>query len=408
MTGVTNKWAKQRKAEEREARRVYNRRYVMTRSWRITIKEVAEKVMEEAYLKASSDGQYPAHARQIMYAARPQILARADVETLNDAYFTQQLLPNYMESHPETAAWDVVFDARGHFYEPHTEKEVALGTLAVRRYLRQIATHEVSDLNEPNLGETSFPTQGPSNRYGAILFIEKEGFLPLFDKARLAERYDIAIMSTKGMSNTASRHLVDTVCSKDVPLLVLHDFDKSGFSILGTLQRDTRRYSFDNDVHVIDLGLRLDDVVKWDLQPEECTLGKSDPTRTLRKNGATKEEIKFLCRSHSYWGYRGQRVELNAFTSGDMLTWIEAKLKEHGITKVIPDDEVIGTAYRRAALRHDINEKIEALTEDAREEIDAMTIDADEIRREVQQRLERRPEQAWDQAISDIAAEGEL
>ena len=34
-----------------------------------------------------------------------------------------------------------------------------------------------------------------------MLFIEKEGFLPLFEAVHLAERYDLAIMSTKGMSN---------------------------------------------------------------------------------------------------------------------------------------------------------------------------------------------------------------
>ncbi len=54
-----------------------------------------------------------------------------------------------------------------------------------------------------------------------------------FDPAfKLAERYDIAIMSTKGMSNTASRELIDKLCG-DIPrcpLYVLHDFDKAGFS----------------------------------------------------------------------------------------------------------------------------------------------------------------------------------
>ena len=41
----------------------------------------------------------------------------------------------------------------------------------------------------------------------------------------------------------------------DIPLLLLHDFDKSGFSITGTLQRDTRRYEFRNSITTIDLGL---------------------------------------------------------------------------------------------------------------------------------------------------------
>ena len=44
----------------------------------------------------------------------------------------------------------------------------------------------------------------------------------------------------------------------DIPLLLLHDFDKSGFAIAGTLQRDTRRYEFQNAITTIDLGLSLD------------------------------------------------------------------------------------------------------------------------------------------------------
>ena len=46
----------------------------------------------------------------------------------------------------------------------------------------------------------------------------------------------------------------------DIPLLLLHDFDKSGFSIAGTWQRDTKRYEFQNAIEMIDLGLTLKDV----------------------------------------------------------------------------------------------------------------------------------------------------
>ena len=94
-----------------------------------------------------------------------------------------------------------------------------------------------------------------------MLFIEKEGFQPLFERVRLAEHHDIAIMSTKGVSVTAARLLVDRMCSAhSIPLLVLHDFDVAGFTILDTLRRDTRRYQFESDFEVIDLGLRLADV----------------------------------------------------------------------------------------------------------------------------------------------------
>ena len=47
-------------------------------------------------------------------------------------------------------------------------------------------------------------------------------------------------LGLEGQPN-AARHLVDRICDEDVPLLVLHDFDKAGFTILGTLRNDTRR-----------------------------------------------------------------------------------------------------------------------------------------------------------------------
>ncbi len=56
--------------------------------------------MEQAYLKASANGTLPAHARQIMYAARPYIQTTADRDlgARFDQYFTQQLLPDYIEA----------------------------------------------------------------------------------------------------------------------------------------------------------------------------------------------------------------------------------------------------------------------------------------------------------------------
>jgi hypothetical protein len=94
----------------------------------LSIRDAAWRVMESAYAVASGDGGYPANARQIMYAARPSILELTGRDALDDKYFTQTLLPDYLEEHPsETAGWDVVFDARGHFVEPHTTRSVPLG-----------------------------------------------------------------------------------------------------------------------------------------------------------------------------------------------------------------------------------------------------------------------------------------
>jgi DNA topoisomerase VI subunit A len=180
---------------------------------------------------------------------------------------------------------------------------IGLGTLSVRDYR--------NDMHAPMLHEGEFKpaqisTHGPAGSFGAVLFIEKEGFIPLFQQSRLAERFDIAIMSTKGLSNTAARSLVNRICGgRGLPLFVLHDFDKSGFSILGTLQRETRRFSFQNNHIVIDLGLRLADVRDLGLVSEKAFDRGNESSRrqNLRENGASREEVEFLLEN---------RVELNA------------------------------------------------------------------------------------------------
>jgi hypothetical protein len=143
---------------------------------------------------------------QIYYAARPDILKLAGVDALDSGRFTQSLLIDFMNERPEQCAdWNVVFSDRGHFTEPHTGREVGLGTLAVRGY--------VESYSKPELVEGSFAgphvdTHGPEGRFGGIVYIEKEGFEPLFEQARIAERFDLAIMSCKGMCVTAARELV--------------------------------------------------------------------------------------------------------------------------------------------------------------------------------------------------------
>ena len=77
VEGVTKKWAKQRKREEREASADPQPAACVVRPRAsVSIKEAAWAVMEEAYLKASAGGTLPANARQIMYAARPAHPAR--------------------------------------------------------------------------------------------------------------------------------------------------------------------------------------------------------------------------------------------------------------------------------------------------------------------------------------------
>jgi hypothetical protein len=402
VLAVTKDWAAIKKKEDRDRRRAEStrERYWRGHSSRVTAKDAAYKVMREAYEKASGSGRYPANARQIMYAARPAIQERTG-QTLNDVYFTQVLLPDYIREHPhETDGWDVVYDARGHLWEPHTGEQIGVGTLEVRRYLADIEGPLDLSIECPRLSGT-FPTSGPHNRFSALLYIEKEGFLPLLERARFAERYDLAIMSSKGMGTVAARTLIEGL-SERATIFVLHDFDKAGFSIAGTLTRDTRRYEFTTEVCMIDLGLRLSDVHKWQLQSEAVQYN-SDPTCNLKENGATVEEIGFLCECS---GSRGKRVELNAFTSDQFVAWLDSKLAEHGVEKVIPAKGILDQAYRRAAAVR----RYQEIIDEAREKIAAyakgLTVPIT-LKAKVAGRLANDPTLAWDKALAALIDERE-
>jgi hypothetical protein len=394
IRSMTAKWTKQRKSEERHALAQRQRLDRLVRAHTVTVKEAAYSVMEQAYQKASDGGALPANARQIMYAARPDILRITGRVGFGDTYFTQQLLPDFVDTHPEVCAnWDVVYDARGSFIEPHTNREVPLGTLEVRDYLQRRGANktELSRFKE----EPQFPTYGPENRYKTILFVEKEGFDPLLRAAQIAERFDIAIMSTKGMSVTAARRLIDKLSQRGVEkILVLHDFDVSGFTICGTLATDSRRYRFSNKFTIVDIGLQLADVEALDLQSEPVSVSGSWAKRvhTLQKHGATDQEIAFL---------RTQRVELNAMTSRQFVAHLEAKLTEHGVSKVIPEEKVLEGHARYLLEVLIANQELEKILPEVRKQAAAQKLPAD-LRKLVAKEFEKMPAWPWDRVVVDL------
>ena len=402
VTSVTKDWTTVQKKKHRDATRGVQ---AFGRYWRgpvteDSIKTVAYRVMATAYAKASGAGAYPATARQVMYAARPLILALT-AKPLGkdfDVYFTQQLLPGYQMAHPTaTVTWDVIYDARGHLHEPHTETELALGTLDVRRYLADADAPAVLAGPVVSPLPLNYPTTGPRHRYTTVLFIEKEGFLPLLQQAQVGERYDLALMSTKGMASTAARTLMEGLSlTRGVRFLVLHDFDKAGFSICATLTQDTERYRFAHPPDVVDLGLRLADVEAEGLAAEPCRYHESRPSRNLAKNGATAAEIAFLLADG------GQRVELNAFTSDHFVTWLEAKLAAAGVVKLIPNDETLAAAYQRAIYVLTVNAELQTFHPTAQAAASATAPPVD-LRQAVARRIDEDPTLAWDVAVAQEA-----
>lgn len=370
------------------------------RKSQLSTKEAAYASMEKAYEKASGNGSYPANARQIMYVARPlvQLLTRKIPPWKNTAYFTQILLPDYMEeNHEKTKTWDVVYDARGKLVEPHTGRRVDLGTLAVRNYVAAW-TSSVRALDVGGI-PCRLDTTGPANRYSYAMFIEKEGFDELLKRMNVAERYDLAVMSTKGMSVTAARTLVEELSERGVTILVLRDLDKAGFSIVHTLKTSGRRYRYKTEPHVIDLGLRLHDSQEMHLEDEAVEYDtKKDPRISLKESGASDEEAAFLRSGGTPGQWKGSRIELNAMTSPQFVAFLEKKLQEAGVKKVVPSETVLTEAWNRA---HRIT-YLEKALRDAEEHFDGnrLSIPAD-LKERVNERI-KNTRMSWDDAVYEI------
>jgi hypothetical protein len=393
----TKEWNKTRKSEERNPASGSYRAARLTRQRGVSIKEAASEIMETAYLQASGNGTLPANARQIMYAARGHI-QNVTGKPLDDNYFTQTLLPDYVQENG--VDWDVIYDARGHFTEPHGGETFGIGTLEVRNYLNGFCAPFVVDAA---VSQAEIETSGPEGSFGAVLFVEKEGFMPLFKAAQIAEKFDVAIMSTKGMSVVAARALVDEMCpDHDIPLLLLHDFDKAGFSIAGTLQRDTRRYEFQNAIQVIDLGLSLADVEQMGLESEYQHHAKGQKSvliDNLRTNGASEEEIAFMFRDFDRLRST-RRVELNAMTSPQFVEFLERKLRDNDITKIVPDQELLAEVYIGMERGRRLEKAVAELEDDA----DDINPPSD-LEPRVRKLLEERPSMRWDAAVKFLIEE---
>ena len=210
----------------------------------------------------------------------------------------------------------------------------------------------------------------------------------------LANRYDLMIVSTKGVSVTAARALIDNVCGDhDLPLFVLHDFDVAGFLILGTLQRDTRRYTFCNSFEVVDLGLRLEDIAGLEREPAAATKTSAYNLRDqLANNGANDAEITILL---------NERVELNALTSDALIGMIEHKLQAHGLKKVIPDDDLLSRAYQAYHQSQQLRVRYEELEKEFDEKKSEIDVPQN-LKEQVGAILDKHNDLRWDDAIQIV------
>src|SRR5262249_11203427 len=271
------------------------------------------------------------------------------VKPLDYDYFSQTLLIEYQRQGGKLLG--LYYDPRGVLYEPHTGRAVPLGTQEVEAYIF------------------------PAWLYDKILYVEKKGVWPILQTARLAERYDLAVVAGEGYATEAIRVLFQAASTdRQYQLFVLHDADPDGYNIARTLREETARmpaYAVD----VIELGLRWDDAMDFELDTEEFTRRKALPEGLVlteserrafegrRQSHGSSEKASWIC----------ARVELNALTAPALIAYIERRLQETGVRgKIVPPEGPLTDTARElyragvAALVQDTVERllpIDAITE---------------------------------------------
>jgi hypothetical protein len=156
---------------------------------------------------------------------------------------------------------------------------------------------------------------------------------------------------------------------------------------------------FRSSVKVIGLGLRLGDVTAYNLQDEDV-YEQMDPYKLqqqLRLNGATPDEVAFLS--------AGRRVELNAFTSDDLVEWLDGKLSSlqsrGDIGKVMPDTDTVNRVYRAHVARAYYEKHGGELAERAWKAAEQAPL-PDGLEGRIREALKADPTLSWYEAIKEI------
>jgi hypothetical protein len=336
--------------------------------------------MPEALEHATGGGRYEVSQHTLYYAVR-RFVQQHTKRPLTKENFEGKLLPAYKLKHPDVCPL-IYAEARGTLYEPHTGKALELGTREVKAY------------------------KFPDWRYRRILFVEKQGLWPIFKKARLAERFDMAIIAGEGFATEACRVLFQHAQKGEYMLFSLHDADPSGYDIARTLREETARMP-GYKVHVIDLGLTLKDALDLGLGVEEFTRKKAI-SQALKLTELERRYFVGKPKGPFSKHYNARRVELNAFTAPGLVEYVVRGLTAHGATeKLIPPDDNLPelaqdifdelASERAKAEFHNIL-SLDELSEDLAEEFREM-VSLNEAKDWIKAAFAKDPTLSWDGAL---------
>ena len=220
--------------------------------------------------------------------------------------------------------------------------------------------------------------------YNKILFVEKAGLWPVLQAARIAERYDMAIIRGAGEPVEAIRAWLEDQEPGDYEVFALTDSDRHGYGIRHTLSEETWRmpgYS----IKVTHLGLSVVQAIEAGVATEKVVYQSACPERVASQLNEVEREW-FIGRRTTVWvgsktrpRYACLRAELNAFAGAALIAFIERRLREEGVSpKVVPPTGVINgnvAEYHRGRARSELSALIDELfkLEDLVDELAAAT-----------------------------------
>ncbi|MET1174405.1 ATP-binding protein [Paenibacillus amylolyticus] len=336
-------------------------------------REIIIQNLPKAIDKTSGDGEFIFSQRQLYYAIRPFVMEAFGGKQLNYNYFCQ-VITDYEAYYGEIEG--MYRDPRGTLYHPHTGEEIPLGTIAVQKYNR------------------------PTWTFNKIIFIEKEGYFASLRDVGFPEKYDCALLSSKGYASRAVKDLFDLLGETDeeIQFFCVHDADAAGTKIFETLQEATSARP-GRRVRVINLGLEPEEALELNLQVETFESKRTRPVADY-----VPYEWERWLQSH--------RVELNAMTTPEFIQWLEDKMEDHGVGKVIPGVTILSNEMESNAedlVREQVAKKIlqqNLYEEQVSLELDRIKGDLElaklHVRDTVKEKLDNNPHSLWSLPVREI------
>ena len=286
-------------------------------------KEIVLENLDDAIETVSGNHRYRYAQRQLYYHLRPIVKEKGAGELQYPNF--EGIITDYQK---EVLGHDIpgmYKDPRGSIYHPHIQERIPLGGLMVECY------------------------KPPNWTFNKILFIEKEGFFQNLIDEHWPEKYDCALISSKGQGTDAAKDLLDSLegVKEDVTVYAIHDADAAGTMIYQSMQDETKSRGA-RKVNIINLGLEPWEALEMELEPENVTYKKKQPVARYvfeEESEPPEGEDGETYNDWSEW-LQKHRVELNAMTVPEFLDWISSKFED--MNKLVPPSAVMAETLRES------------------------------------------------------------